>query len=183
MAIIQQRTANRSDSAAFRKLYSEFAPKVKAYLMRRGADPDSADDFARKTMVTAWQTLSVSHSTTRSAGADIFAIARNMRIARLDRVFTWQDRALNRRLPAHGASYNATAVSARIRHLIARQVLDDIPQAERKLLDLIYLDGMSMGQIARHEKLTLDELRARLRNVSSLMKTRYSEISASQNSR
>jgi RNA polymerase sigma-70 factor (ECF subfamily) len=47
MADLLRRVADQTDPAAFRELYEAFGPRVKAYMMRMGVDPASAEDLAQ----------------------------------------------------------------------------------------------------------------------------------------
>src|SRR4026207_1646447 len=52
MADLLQRIAERADPAAFRELYEAYGPRVKAYMMRQGADAGTAEDLAQETLLT-----------------------------------------------------------------------------------------------------------------------------------
>lgn len=43
------------DRKAFERLYGQFAPKIKSYMIRQGADTAAADDLAQETMVQIWR--------------------------------------------------------------------------------------------------------------------------------
>ena len=50
-----QAVARDRDRDAFAALFDHFAPRLKAYLMRAGAAPAAADDFAQDAMLTVWR--------------------------------------------------------------------------------------------------------------------------------
>ena len=50
-----QAVARDRDREAFAALFDHFAPRLKAYLMRAGAAPAAADDFAQDAMLTVWR--------------------------------------------------------------------------------------------------------------------------------
>src|SRR5829696_4731526 len=47
--------ARRQDRAAFAELFRRFAPRVKAFVMRSGAEADTAQEVAQETMVLVWR--------------------------------------------------------------------------------------------------------------------------------
>ena len=49
MADFLQRIAERGDVDAFRKLFQSYAPRVKSYMMRQGADANTAEELAQET--------------------------------------------------------------------------------------------------------------------------------------
>jgi RNA polymerase sigma-70 factor (ECF subfamily) len=79
VALIGRIVADR-DKAAFAGLFRMFAPRLKAFLLRTGSEPDMADEIAQETMVAVWR-HAASFDRSRAAVATwIFTIARNRRI-------------------------------------------------------------------------------------------------------
>ena len=46
MADLLHRVAESRDVEAFRMLFQTYAPRVKSYMMRQGADPTTAEELA-----------------------------------------------------------------------------------------------------------------------------------------
>src|SRR5262245_64046104 len=91
MADLLRRVAEQADLAAFRELYQTYGPRVKAYMMRQGADAATAEDLAQETLFTVWRRASLYVEDKGSVTTWIFAIARNVRIDRLRRERPWQE--------------------------------------------------------------------------------------------
>jgi RNA polymerase sigma-70 factor (ECF subfamily) len=72
--------AERRDQAAFARLFSTMAPRIKAYIMRLGAPPEAAEEIAQETMLTVWRKADRFDPARATGAAWIFAIARNLRI-------------------------------------------------------------------------------------------------------
>ena len=47
-----RQVAERGDVEAFRKLFQQFAPRLKSYMMRKGADAATAEELAQETLLT-----------------------------------------------------------------------------------------------------------------------------------
>jgi RNA polymerase sigma-70 factor, ECF subfamily len=77
--------AASQDRAAFADLFRHYAPKVKGFLMRGGADADTAQEVAQETMIMVWRKAASFDRTRASAATWIYAIARNKRIDLLRR--------------------------------------------------------------------------------------------------
>jgi len=77
--------AQYRDSQAFAELFSEFAPRIKAFMLKGGADGAAAEELAQETMVQVWRRASSYDPLKASASTWIFTIARNKRIDRLRR--------------------------------------------------------------------------------------------------
>lgn len=72
--------AERRDKEAFKILFAHFAPRVKAYLLKNGAPPTTAEDLAQETMVAVWRKAALYDPSKATAATWIFTIARNQRI-------------------------------------------------------------------------------------------------------
>lgn len=77
--------ALRRDREAFAQLFSYFAPRLKAWLMKAGADAAAAEDFAQDAMLTVWRKADLFDSRKARAATWIFTIARNRRLDMLRR--------------------------------------------------------------------------------------------------
>src|SRR6201999_4436565 len=60
--------------------FSYYAPRVKSYLMRLGADPAQAEEIAQDVMVTVWRKANLFDRRQASVSTWIFRVARNRRI-------------------------------------------------------------------------------------------------------
>ena len=83
-ALIHAVAADR-DRAAFATLFGHFAPRVKTFLQRRGADAAQAEELAQEVMLTVWRKAGQFDPGRATAAAWIFAIARNLWIDALRR--------------------------------------------------------------------------------------------------
>ena len=70
----------KRDRAAFEIIFLHFAPRVKSYLLRLGANAGLADDLAQEAMLAVWRKAELFDPSKASASTWIFTIARNLRI-------------------------------------------------------------------------------------------------------
>ncbi len=77
--------AARQDRAAFAALFRHFAPRVKAFLMRGGADADAAQEVAQEALIVVWRKAASFDRSRASPATWIYTIARNKRIDLLRR--------------------------------------------------------------------------------------------------
>ncbi len=77
--------AARQDRAAFAALFRHYGPRVKAFLMKGGADAETAQEVAQEAMITVWRKAASFDRTRASAATWIYTIARNKRIDMLRR--------------------------------------------------------------------------------------------------
>jgi RNA polymerase sigma-70 factor, ECF subfamily len=163
MADLLRRVGEQADSAAFRELYQTYGPRVKAYMMRRGADAGTAEDLAQETMFTVWRRASLYTAEKGSAATWIFTIARNLRIDRLRREVPWQELPDDRREGPADEALPDEALAEKERNEKVRAALADLPADQREIVELSYLEGLSHGEIAERLNLPLGTVKSRMR--------------------
>jgi RNA polymerase sigma-70 factor (ECF subfamily) len=77
--------AARRDRAAFASLFRYYAPRIKAFVMKGGADGESAQEVAQEAMIMVWRKAASFDPRRASAATWIYTIARNKRIDLLRR--------------------------------------------------------------------------------------------------
>ena len=130
MADLLQRIAERADPAAFRELYEAYGPRVKAYMIRQGADAGTAEDLAQETLLTVWRKAALYAGDRGSMTTWVFAIARNLRIDRLRREVPWQELPEGRLAEASAEPLPDEAMAEKERHVfdyLRSQGLDAVP--------------------------------------------------------
>ena len=176
MADLLHRVAQSGDVEAFRKLFQAFAPRVKAYMMRQGADANTAEDLAQETLLTVWRKAGLYSDVKGSATTWIFTIARNLRIDKLRREVAWQP------LP-EGADEEPSEdmapdeeVSERERREKVRAVLTELPADQSEVVSLSYIEGLSHSEIAERLSLPLGTVKSRMRLAYSKLREAVEDL-------
>jgi RNA polymerase sigma-70 factor (ECF subfamily) len=136
---------------------------VKAYMMRQGADPATAEDLAQETLLTVWRRAALYVEEKGSAATWIFAIARNLRIDRLRREVPWQELPEGGPEPASSEALPDEAVAEKERQARVRAALATLPPEQHEVVALAYLEGLSHGEIAQRLRLPLGTVKSRMR--------------------
>lgn len=163
MAELLHRVAERQDLEAFRELYQSYGPRVKSYMMRRGADADTAEELAQETLLTVWRKASLYAGDKGSATTWIFTIARNLRIDRLRREFAWQELPDGYDQIASEDALPDETVSSNEEQAKVRGALSALPDDQREAVILAYVDGLSHSEIAERLGLPLGTIKSRIR--------------------
>ena len=71
--------AQSHDREAFTKLFGRYAPKVKAFALRLGADSSAAEEVVQEVMIAVWRRAETFNPAKASVSTWIFTIARNKR--------------------------------------------------------------------------------------------------------
>jgi RNA polymerase sigma-70 factor (ECF subfamily) len=163
MADLLRRIAERADPAAFRELYEAYGPRVKAYMMRRGADAGTAEDLAQETLLTVWRKAALYAGDKGSMTTWVFAIARNLRIDRLRREMPWQELPEGRLAEASGEPLPDEAMDEKQRQQRVQAALAGLPQEQKEVVALAYLEGLSHSEIAQRLAMPLGTVKSRMR--------------------
>ncbi len=163
MADLLQQVAEGRDVEAFKKLFQSYAPRVKSYMMRQGADPNVAEELAQETLLMVWRKAALYSGEKGSATTWIFTIARNLRIDRLRREVAWQP------LPEGAEDEPSTdplpdeELDARERRDRVRAALAELPADQSEVVTLSYIEGLSHSEIAERLGLPLGTVKSRMR--------------------
>lgn len=155
--------AAHADREAFTHLFDHFGPRLKAYLMRIGADEAMAEEVAQDVMVTLWRKANLFDRSKSSVATWLFRIARNRRIDVLRR-----KRAINvdtqtlviedESLPDPVETLDEETRQARI-----REALKQLPPEQLQLVELAFFTELSHSQISEETGLPLGTVKSRIR--------------------
>jgi RNA polymerase sigma-70 factor, ECF subfamily len=163
MADLLQRIAERGDAEAFNELFQSFAPRVKSYMMRQGADPTTSEELAQETLLMVWRKAGLYSRDKGSASTWIFTIARNLRIDRLRREVPWQELPEGHDEISSNDPNPEEIVSAWERQERTQTALAGLPEDQRAVVSLSYLEGLSHSEIAERLSLPLGTVKSRMR--------------------
>lgn len=167
--------AERQDRAAYSELFAYYAPRVKSYLMRLGADNAQAEEIAQDVMVTVWRKAGLFDRTQASVSTWIFRIARNRRIdlfrrAKRPDLDPEEEMILPSGVPAPDARVEAMETETRV-----RAAMRDLPEEQLSLLRLAFYDGLSHREIADKLDVPLGTVKSRIRLAFAKMKARLGD--------
>ncbi len=151
------------DREAFAELFGYFAPRIKAYLLRRGAAPAEAEELAQEAMIMVWRRAQTFDPAKSAASTWIFTIARNKRIDALRREkrpdYDPEDPSLAPAAPpAADRAVEVTQQAGRLAEAIA-----GLPEEQAALVRMAYFEDKAHGQIAAETALPLGTVKSRLR--------------------
>ncbi len=155
--------ARDRDRVAFGALFGHFAPRLKAYLMRLGADSATAEELVQEVMVMVWRRAETFDPGQANASTWIYTIARNKRIDSLRRQrrpeIDPDDPALVPDEPvAADRTVELAQQGARLRAALAQ-----LPPEQADLLRLAYFEDLPHSAIAAKRNLPLGTVKSRLR--------------------
>ena len=161
--------ALRRDREAFAVLFAYFAPRLKAWLIKSGATPGAAEDFAQDAMLTVWRKADLFDSTKARAATWIFTIARNRRLDMLRRdarpLPTPEIELAGEDVRRPDELLSMSQDADRVRDALSRLSADHI-----EVLRLAFFMDSSHSEIAKHLDLPLGTVKSRIRNAMTKLR-------------
>ena len=157
----------RRDRAAFAELFAYFAPRIKAYLFKRGAAAGEAEELAQETMIMVWRRAMTYDPAKAGASTWVFTIARNKRIDALRRErhpeYDPQDPAVAAVLAPAGPEAADRVVAAAQQAERLSRAIAALPAEQAELVRMAYFEDKAHGRIAEETALPLGTVKSRLR--------------------
>ncbi len=163
MSELIKKVATQQDHTAFQEIFEKFGPRIKAYLLKQGADNATAEELVQETMLTVWRKASMFEESRGSLASWVYTIARNLRIDRLRKEKVWQELSeeqYQKSSPDEPAD-ETVAKNQMIR--VIRGALKLLPTEQREIIEYSYLKGMSQSEIAEALNLPIGTVKSRMR--------------------
>ena len=156
-----QRVRDDKDREAFAKLFRHFAPRVKAFLMKSGANEGLAEECTQEVMATLWTKAHMFDPSRASVSTWVFTIARNRKIDALRRM----KRPEPEDLPwgPEAEPDQADVMTLRQESEKLAKAMADLPEKQRDLIQRAYFGDLSHAQIAEETGLPLGTIKSRIR--------------------
>ncbi len=153
--------AQDQDRKAFAELFRHFAPRVKAFLMKSGADESLAEECMQDVMATLWHKAHMYDPSRASVATWIFTIARNRKIDLLRRYARPEPEDLPwgpEQAPDQADVIALQQDTGRLATALAK-----LPEKQRELIQHAYFGDLSHSEIAAETGLPLGTIKSRIR--------------------
>ena len=163
LADLLARVADDKDKSAFTSLFEHFGPRIKGFMMRKGANSDLAEDLAQDTMITVWRKAHMYSRDKGSVSTWIFTIARNRRIdwARRTNKVQFSDIA-----DFDQASDDPDAdvvVQGQQQAKLVSEAISALPEDQRQVISMAFLEDKTQMEIADRLSVPLGTVKSRMR--------------------
>jgi RNA polymerase sigma-70 factor (ECF subfamily) len=152
------------DAGAFEQLYRRYSRPVFALALRRLGDRGRAEDAVQETFASIWRSAG-SYRSERGPGAPwLYAVARNAIVDRRRALGPVPAEPVDE--PSSDAGPDERAESSWTAWRIHR-ALAELPEQERKLIELAYWGGLSQSEISDFVGIPLGTVKTRTRSALS----------------
>ena len=155
------RIRDMQDQVAFAELFSHFAPRVKGFLIRSGADASLAEECAQEVMATCWHKAHMFDAARASGATWIFTIARNRKIDVLRKARRPEPDDLGWGPEEEPEQADVIALQQDTERL--GEALKNLPPAQRELIEKAYFGDLTHSEIAAETGLPLGTIKSRIR--------------------
>ncbi len=167
--------AQRRDRAAFAALFRHFAPRLKAFGMRQGSDPASAEELAQEAMLSVWRKAETFDRSRATASTWVFTIVRNKRIdlfRRENRPEVALDEAPERASEADGPDrlFEAEQIGGAV-----RAALGTLSPDQLSVIQKAFFEDKSHSVIAEELGLPLGTVKSRIRLAIGRLRSAIAE--------
>jgi RNA polymerase sigma factor (sigma-70 family) len=152
---------DKQDQAAFAELFAHFAPRVKGFLMKSGADASLAEECTQEVMATLWRKAHMFDPSRASASTWIYTIARNRKIDALRKQRRPEPEDLPWGPEAEPEQADATGLKQETEQLAV--AIKELPEKQRSLIEQAYYGDLSHSEIAEITGLPLGTIKSRIR--------------------
>lgn len=159
--------AKSRDKQLFMQIYDYFAPRLKSFLVRKGANEELAEELVQETLLSVWRKTSSYDPAKATASTWIFRIARNLWIDRLRKEKPDMLSPLNSYPEAGYTPSMAACDSGRL-----KDALGALPQQQAQLVYKVYYEGKSHREIAEDMDMPIGSVKSGLRLAFDKLRVR-----------
>lgn len=165
------------DRSAFRSIYTEFGPKIKAYAVKQGM-VETAEELVQEVMINIWRRAQQFDRSKAGGSTWIFAITRNARIdllRKLNRISNETQVETDYLWSLPGTDDPTSAFQQALTARQIRQSLDTLPIEQRDVIAKVYLEDKSHQRVADELSLPLGTVKSRVRLALQKLKVIFQE--------
>lgn len=170
------RIATDSDRDAFRALFVHYGPRIKAVMLKAGADQQLAEDLVQDVMLNVWRKAKLYSPERGAVSTWIYTIARNARIDKLRRGSSKPYEDLD---DVELASEEADGEDMVIANEISGRVTDalsELPDDQRQIIRMAYIEDLSQSDIASKLSIPLGTVKSRMRLAYGKLRSTLEEL-------
>lgn len=160
-----QQVANSRDREAFSRLFTHFAPLIKAFAINGSPLAAShSDELVQEVMIKVWQKAAAFNPHKAAASTWIYTIARNCRtdmyrrLNKFDTPISAEDIWPESETEELFAAVQQKRDAARI-----KEMLQGLPHEQSQILVKVYMEGKSHSEVAEELDLPLGTVKSRVR--------------------
>lgn len=160
-----QAIAEHRDRQAFSRLFTHFAPLIKAFALNGSPIAAAhADELVQEVMIKVWQKAAGFNPHKAAASTWIYTIARNCRTDTFRRLQKFDTQVNAEDIwPDESEDGPLVAMQQRRDELKVKELLAQLPHEQAQILAKVYMEGKSHSEVAEDLDLPLGTVKSRVR--------------------
>lgn len=152
---------DRRDKAAFARLFDFYAPRLKGFAIRSGADPSLAEEIVQDVMLTVWHKAHLFDPERAQVSGWIYQVTRNRQIDMMRRVGRAMPEELKHEDGHEPDPGQILALEQEAGKL--KQALQRLKPEQRAMIEKAYLGDLTHQEIRAETGLPLGTIKSRIR--------------------
>jgi len=163
LCVLVESVAKGRDREAFAELFGHFAPRLKAFAMRSGANPATAEELAQEAMVAVWRKATTFDRRRASASTWVFTIVRNKRIDLIRRDTRPRPESEDLYETDHVEADGEDNYLAVQRQRVLSEGIAALPSDQAEMIRMAFYMDMRHSEIAEATNIPLGTVKSRIR--------------------
>ena len=168
--------AESRDRKAFKLLFDYFAPRIKGFCQNNGSTSDRADEVVQEAFVNVWRKAKLFDPGKASAGAWIFAIARNSRIDLIRKENRPEADTTDPFFDQNEPESPLAVLETERKSKTLRSFVKDLPAEQQQVLRLAFFEEKAHSEIAEELGIPLGTVKSRIRLAFKRIRSELGEI-------
>ena len=168
--------AENRDRTAFKRLFNYFAPRIKGFCQNNGSTADRADEVVQEAFVNIWRKAKLFDPAKASAGAWIFAIARNARIDLIRKENRPEADTTDPFFEQSEPENPFTVLETERKSKLIRECIKDLPAEQQQVLKLAFFEEKPHSEVAEELGIPLGTVKSRIRLAFKRIRSEFGEI-------
>ena len=168
--------AESKDRKAFKQLFDYFAPRIKGFCQNNGSTADRADEVVQEAFVNVWRKASLFDPKKASAGAWIFAIARNSRIDLIRKENRPEADTTDPFFEQNEPESPLAMLETERKSKTLRNFVKCLPAEQQQVLKLAFFEEKAHSEVAEELGIPLGTVKSRIRLAFKRIRSELGEI-------
>ena len=168
--------AESRDRKAFKRLFNYFGPRIKGFCQNNGSTADRADEVVQEAFVNVWRKANLFDPKKASAGAWIFAIARNSRIDLIRKENRPEADTTDPFFDQSEPENPLTVLETERRSALLRNFVKELPDEQQDVLKLAFFEEKAHSEVAEELGIPLGTVKSRIRLAFSRIRNEFGEM-------
>jgi RNA polymerase sigma-70 factor (ECF subfamily) len=168
--------AESRDKRAFKKLFNYFAPRIKGFCQNNGSTADRADEVVQEAFVNIWRKANLFDPKKASAGAWIFAIARNSRIDLIRKENRPEADTTDPFFEQNEPENPLAVLETERKTRLIRDFVRLLPAEQQEVLNLAFFEEKPHSEVAEQLGIPLGTVKSRIRLAFKRIRSEFGEI-------